>query len=232
MSASASPRGSYEPARGTHWPSSSTSHQHALSSHHHTPHHHTAPPPAPILRLPRGVGRHPSSRAPSPVRTPGGSLDANAPTGGILGLGSSSSSSGATSPHPLGLTASAPGSEMPSPPHSPPLHSAGSSGAVTFLPQLAPSQTHASGPASLAPAASNASPSAAASSTGASSRSRSPAATSTGIRMPSRVASGSLGGLSEKGGAWERKVGFDTMPDADETVSGEFSYTLQVCQER
>jgi hypothetical protein len=46
--------------------------------------------------------------------------------------------------------------------------------------------------------------------------------------MPSRAAGGSLGGLSEKGGAWERKVGFDTMPDADETVSGEFSYTLQV----
>ncbi|PWO00561.1 hypothetical protein FA09DRAFT_327980 [Tilletiopsis washingtonensis] len=114
-------------------------------------------------------------------------------------------------------SASAPGSEMPSPPHSPPLHR---DSAVTFLPQLAPSQTHASsGPSSIAPSALSAPSS-------ASSRSRSPGPT--GIKMPSRAAGGSLGGLSEKGGAWERKVGFDTMPDADETVSGEFSYTLQV----
>ncbi|KAI3479802.1 hypothetical protein L1887_58197 [Cichorium endivia] len=38
----------------------------------------------------------------------------------------------------------------------------------------------------------------------------------------------SSGGLSDVKAGYERRVGFDTMPDADETNSGAFSFTLQV----
>ncbi|CEH18283.1 SUGAR UTILIZATION REGULATORY PROTEIN IMP2 [Ceraceosorus bombacis] len=50
-------------------------------------------------------------------------------------------------------------------------------------------------------------------------------AATTGIKLPPRAQSASLGGLSEKGGAWERKVGFDCT---EENITGEFSFTLQV----
>lgn len=42
----------------------------------------------------------------------------------------------------------------------------------------------------------------------------------------SRTSSSS--GLSDVKAGYERRVGFDTMPDADETNSGAFSFTLQV----
>ena len=43
-----------------------------------------------------------------------------------------------------------------------------------------------------------------------------------------RSRTSSSGGLSDIKAGYERRVGFDTMPDADETSSGVFSFTLQV----
>lgn len=44
----------------------------------------------------------------------------------------------------------------------------------------------------------------------------------------SKSRTSSSGGLSDVKAGYERRVGFDTMPDADETASGIFSFTLQV----
>lgn len=44
----------------------------------------------------------------------------------------------------------------------------------------------------------------------------------------SKSRTSSSGGLSDVRAGYERRVGFDTMPDADETNSGAFSFTLQV----
>lgn len=44
----------------------------------------------------------------------------------------------------------------------------------------------------------------------------------------SRSRTSSSGALSEMKPGYERKVGFDTMPDAEETSSRAFSFTLQV----